>query len=259
MAETGGRLAGETAIVTGSTSGLGKQIARGFAAEGARVAVTGRNRERGEAMVAQIGEAGGEAVFLPADLSRPEDCEELVRQVVERFGTLSVLVNNAVDASRDGPLLEVEIDSWEQKLRVNLTAAAWLCRAALPPMIERGGGSIVNVSSRAAERGTPGLAAYTASKGGLNALTRSIAIDYADRGIRCNSITPGYILHETRDRDMDAAKRKRVEGQHLTRLATAEDVTWACVYLASRESEVITGIDLPVSGGSTTARGLSFG
>jgi NAD(P)-dependent dehydrogenase (short-subunit alcohol dehydrogenase family) len=253
------RLAGEIALVTGSTSGLGKEIARLFAAEGARVAVTGRDVERGEAVARRIGEAGGEAAFFAADLAELERCDELVRRVVERFGGLTVLVNNAVAASGDGPLLDVKLEDWERKLRVNLTAPAWLCRAAIPEMLRAGHGSIVNVSSRVAERGTPRLAAYTASKGGLNALTRSIAVDYARQGVRCNSITPGYILHETRDRDMDPARRARVEGQHLTRLATATDVAWACVYLASRESEVITGIDLAVSGGSTTARALSFG
>jgi NAD(P)-dependent dehydrogenase (short-subunit alcohol dehydrogenase family) len=253
------RLSGETALVTGSTSGLGKEIARLFAAQGARVAVTGRDLARGEAVIKQIAEAGGEAAFFAADLVELASCQALVRQVVERFGALTVLVNNAVAAGGDGALLDVQLEDWERKLRVNLTAPAWLCRAAIPEMIRAGHGSIVNVSSRVAERGTPRLAAYTASKGALNALTRSIAIDYAKQGIRCNSITPGYILHETRDRDMDPAKRARVEGQHLTRLATATDVAWACVYLASRESDVITGIDLPVSGGSTTARGLSLG
>ena len=253
------RLAGETAIVTGSTSGLGKEIARLFASEGAQVAVTGRNPERGEAVAAAIAEAGGKAAFFPADLADLSQCGDLVRRVVERFGGLSVLVNNAVAASHDGPLLDVDLEAWENKLRVNLTAVAWLCRAAIPEMSRGGRGSIINVSSRVAERGTPRLAAYTASKGGMNALTRSIAIDYADQGIRCNSITPGYILHEVRDQNMDPAKRERVEGQHLTRLATATDVAWSCVYLASREADVITGIDLPVSGGSTTARGLRFG
>jgi len=255
----GSRLAGETAIVTGSTSGLGKEIARLFAAEGAQVAVTGRNAERGEAAARAIAAASGKAAFFACDLGDLAQCGELVRRVVEQFGGLTVLINNAVDASGDGPVAEVDLAAWQRKLLVNLTAPAWLCRAAIPEMIRAGRGSIVNVSSRVAERGTPGLSAYTASKGGLNALTRSIAIDYARRGVRCNSITPGYIRHEQRDAAIAPEKLARVEGQHLTRLATATDVALACLYLASRESEVITGIDLPVSGGSTTARALTFG
>jgi NAD(P)-dependent dehydrogenase (short-subunit alcohol dehydrogenase family) len=254
------RLAGEIALVTGSTSGLGKEIAKLFAEEGARVAVTGRSAERGKAVVDAIASAGGRAAFFAADLSELRQCEELVPRVVEQLGGLTILVNNAIGrgGGAEGPVTEVSLESWEAKLRVNLTAAAWLCRAAIPEMAKAGHGSIVNVSTRAAERGTPGLAAYTASKGGLNALTRSIAFDYARQGIRCNSITPGYILHESRDRDMTQADRARREAQHLTRLATARDVALAALFLASRESEVITGIDLPVSGGSTTARALSF-
>jgi NAD(P)-dependent dehydrogenase (short-subunit alcohol dehydrogenase family) len=253
------RLHGETAIITGSTSGLGKEIARLFAQEGARVAVTGRSAERGEALVSEIRAAGGDAAFFSADLSDLEACGALVQNVATRFGGLTVLVNNAVDHSKDGPITEVALEDWQSKLRVNLTSVAWLCRAAIPIMIESGHGSIVNVSSRAAERGTPGLAGYTASKGGLNALTRSIAIDYAAARVRCNSMTPGYILHETRDAELEASRRARLEGQHLTRLATARDIALACAFLASSESETITGIDLPVSGGSTTARGLAFG
>jgi NAD(P)-dependent dehydrogenase (short-subunit alcohol dehydrogenase family) len=253
------RLAGETAIVTGATSGLGKEIARLFAAEGAQVAVTGRDPARGEAVAREISAAGGKASFVAADLGDLDTLAELVRRVVAQFGGLTVLVNNAVDASGDGPVTDVDLDAWQRKLLVNLTGPAWLCRAAIPEMIRSGRGSIINVSSRVAERGTPRLSAYTASKGGLNALTRSIAIDFARRGIRCNSITPGYIVHESRDAQITPEKLARVEGQHLTRLATARDIALACVYLASRESDVITGIDLPVSGGSTTARALTLG
>jgi NAD(P)-dependent dehydrogenase (short-subunit alcohol dehydrogenase family) len=255
------RLAGEIAIVTGSTAGLGKEIARVFAAEGASVVVTGRDDGRGRALVDEIAATGGTAAFVRADLSELAAADALVAATVERFGGVSVLVNNAVDdgSSGDGPLLDVDLADWERKLRVNLTGAAWLCRAVLPHQIAAGRGSIVNVSSRAAERGTPRLAAYTASKGGLNALTRSIAIDYASAGVRCNSVTPGYILHEERDRDMDDARRARVQGMHLTRLVTATDVALAVLFLASDESATITGIDLPVSGGSTTARGLTLG
>jgi 3-oxoacyl-[acyl-carrier protein] reductase len=253
------RLAGETALVTGSTSGLGKEIARLFAAQGAQVAVTGRDAGRGEAVAHAISAAGGKAAFFAADLADLAQCGELVRRVVAQFGGLTVLINNAIDAAGDGPVTEVGLEDWERKLRVNLTAPAWLCRAAIPEMIRAGHGSIVNVSSRVAERGSPRLSAYTASKGGLNALTRSIAIDYARQGVRCNSITPGYILHEQRDAAITPEKLARVQGQHLTRLATASDIALACVYLASRESDVITGIDLPLSGGSTTARALTLG
>jgi NAD(P)-dependent dehydrogenase (short-subunit alcohol dehydrogenase family) len=253
------RMAGEIAIVTGSTSGLGKEIARMFAAEGAQVVVTGRSAERGDAWAAEIRDRGGDATFVAADLADLDQCQALVDRTVERYGGLTVLVNNHVAATGDGKLGDVGLDEWETKLRVNLTAPAWLIKAAIPHMRAAGHGAIVNISSRAAERGTPGLSAYAASKGGLNALTRSIAIDYAADGIRCNSVTPGYILHEVRDADIDPAKLARVKGQHLTRLMSAADVAYCCVWLASKEGEVITGLDIPVSGGSTTARALTLG
>jgi NAD(P)-dependent dehydrogenase (short-subunit alcohol dehydrogenase family) len=253
------RMSGEIAIVTGSTSGLGKEIARMFAAEGAQVVVTGRNQERGDAWAKEIREQGGDAHFVSADLSDLGQCGALVEATVDRFGGLTVLVNNHVAATGDGKLGDVGLEEWETKVRVNLTAPAWLMKAAIPHMQAAGHGAIINISSRAAERGTPNLAAYAASKGGLNAVTRSVAIDYAKDGIRCNSVTPGYILHEVRDADIDPAKLARVSGQHLTRLISAADVAHCCVWLASKEGEVITGLDIPVSGGSTTARALTLG
>jgi NAD(P)-dependent dehydrogenase (short-subunit alcohol dehydrogenase family) len=256
-----GRLAGEVAIVTGSTSGLGREIARIFAMEGARVIVTGRNAERGAQVAETIAEAGGDAAFFAVDLGEVGAAESLVASAVATYGRLNVLVNNAVASSgpRDGPVTDLTSDGWDAALRVNLTAAAWLCRAAIPEMIKAGHGAIVNVSSRAAERGTPGLAGYAASKGGMNALTRSIAVDYAKHSIRCNTVSPGYILHDTRDAQLDDKRRRRLEGMHLTRLGTATDVAYAALYLASAESEFVTGINLPVDGGSTAARGLVLG
>ena len=236
-------------------------MARLFAQEGARVVVTGRDRERGERMTAAIADDGGEAIFAAVDLADEAACDSLVATAVERFGSLTVLVNNAVagTGTRDGPVTLVTTEEWEATLRVNLTAVAWLCRAAIPEMVDAGHGSIVNVSSRAAERGTPGLAAYAASKGGMNALTRSIAVDYARDNVRCNTVSPGYILHDRRDARLDDDRRRRLEGMHLTRLGTAADVAFAALYLACAESEFVTGINLPVDGGSTAARGLVLG
>ena len=255
------RLVGELALVTGSTSGLGKVIARRFAAEGAVVCVTGRNEARGRDVVDGIAAAGGRAVFVAADLESATECDRLVADVVTALGGLTVLVNNAVASGvgGDGPVAEVGADAWERILRVNLGGPAFLCRAAIPVMRANGHGSIINISSRAAERGTPRLAAYAASKGGMNALTRSIAVDYAADGIRCNTIQPGYLLHEQRDASLDPARRARLEGMVLGSLGTAEDVALAAVYLASQESGHVTGITLPVDGGSTAARGLVLG
>jgi NAD(P)-dependent dehydrogenase (short-subunit alcohol dehydrogenase family) len=256
-----GRLAGEVALVTGSTRGIGRAVATRFAAEGARVVVTGRDEARGAAVVEQITAAGGTATFVTADLSDPGAPDWLVGATLDAFGGLTVLVNNAVasDAGRDAPIGDIDPQTWTRLLAVDLTAAAMLCRAAIRPMRAAGRGSIVNVSSRAADRGTPGRAAYAASKGALNALTRSIAVDYAAAGVRCNAISPGYVLNDVRDADISDADRSRREAMHLTRLATADDIAWAAVWLASRESEVVTGIVLPVDGGSTSARAAVLG
>jgi NAD(P)-dependent dehydrogenase (short-subunit alcohol dehydrogenase family) len=254
------RLAGEAVLVTGSTSGIGRQAALTCALEGARVAVHGRDAERGAAVVRAIAEVGGTAVFLPADLEDEGACTRLVESAAEQLGGLTVLVNNAAGASGGrSPVDALDTALWERVLRVNLTSVAWVCRAAIPHMRRAGHGSIVNVSSRQAERASAGLAPYVASKGGLNALTRSIAVDYGREGIRCNAVSVGYVVNERRDAGMTPERRAELEGMHLTRLGRAEDVAWAIVYLASRESEFVTGALLPVDGGGTIARGRVLG
>lgn len=257
-----GRLDGEVAIVTGSTAGLGVEIARLFAEQGAATVVTGRDAERGASTTAHIAAAGGTSIFVPADLSDESQRQRLIGSAVEHFGPITVLVNNAVSPSaiaNDGPVAATDDSVWDEMLRVNLTGVAALCRLVIPGMIDVGHGSIVNVSSRAAERGTSGLAAYTASKGGLNALTRSITVDYARSGVRCNTVQPGYILNDTRDRAGDDERMARFEAMHLTRMPTARDVAYAALFLASSEAEVISGVTVQVDGGSSSARGLTLG
>jgi len=251
------RLDGEVAIVTGSTSGIGAEIARVFAAEGAKVVVSGRDADRGARVVESI---EGDAAFVAADLSEPAGAPSLVAAAVERFGTLTVLVNNAVEGgAHDGPVTDVDDADWHQILGTNLVAPAQLCRHAIPVMAEAGHGSIVNISSRAGQRGTPNYVAYSASKGGLDALTRAIASTHAAQGIRCNTVSPGYILNERRDAELTDERREQLQAMHLTRLGIARDVAYAALYLASTESEFVTGILLPVDGGSSTARARTLG
>ncbi len=246
--------------MTGSTSGLGRAIALALSQEGAAVVVTGRDRRRGDDVVAEIAAAGGSASFLAADLGEEDACTRLVQSAAERLGGLTVLVNNAAGGGADdGPVGDLTTDAWDAIIRVDLTAPMWCTRAAIPFMRQAGHGSIVNVSSRQAERASRGFTAYIAAKSGLNGLTRAIAVDYAADAIRCNTISPGYVLNDRRDADITPARRARYEGMHLTRLGVASDIAHAAVYLASRESEFVTGINLQLDGGSSIARGLTLG
>ena len=252
MNRDAGRLAGEVALVTGSTSGIGRAIAIRFAEEGARVVVTGRDRGRGEAVVRGC---GGRARFVAGDLADPATARTLVDAAIKEFGALTVLVNNATGGARDGAAAVLEDEQWRALLEVDLLAVARLCRAALPSLRACGHGSIINMSSRAASRAVRGLAGYISAKGALEALTRSIAVDEAAHGVRCNAISPGYVLNEKRDAGMTPEERARREAMHLLGLGSADDVAFAAVYLASRESRWLTGSVLPLDGGSSAARG----
>jgi NAD(P)-dependent dehydrogenase (short-subunit alcohol dehydrogenase family) len=254
------RLAGERALVTGSTAGIGRAIAVAFTLEGAAVVVTGRNHERGRATVDEITRAGGSATFVPADLHDEAACTALVDESAAQLGGLTILVNNAAGGdARDAPVADLTTAAWEAILRVDLTAPMWCARAAIAQMRRTGHGSIVNISSRQAERASAGLAAYVAAKAGLNGLTRAIAVEEAANRIRCNTISPGYVLNDRRDADLPAERRERYEGMHLTRLGVASDVAHAAIYLASPESQFVTGINLQLDGGSSIARGLTLG
>lgn len=250
-----GRLAGEVALITGSTSGIGRAIAIRFAEESANVVVTGRDRTRGEDVVRSC---KTRALFVAGDLSDPATPSALVDAAMTEFGALTVLVNNAIGDARDGPAAQLDDEQWRAILEVNLLAVARLCRAAMPSLRACGHGSIINISSRAASRASRGIAGYISAKGALEALTRSIAVDEAVHGMRCNAISPGYVLNPKRDANMTPEERARREAMHLIGLGTADDVAFAAVYLASRESKWLTGTVLPLDGGSSAARAGSF-
>jgi NAD(P)-dependent dehydrogenase (short-subunit alcohol dehydrogenase family) len=247
-----GRLDGEVALVTGSTAGIGKAIAQRFAEEGASVLVTGRNRERGEQVVR---DCEGRGVFVGADLSDPAAADALVTATIDQFGKFTILVNNAAGSASDGPVAKLTDEQFRSILDVDLLAPARLCRVAMPHLRKCGHGSIINISSRAATRASRGLAGYIAAKGALEALTRSIAVDEAVHGVRCNAISPGYVLNERRDAEITHEERARRESMHLIGLGDADDVAYAAVYLASPESKWLTGTVLPLDGGSSAARG----
>jgi NAD(P)-dependent dehydrogenase (short-subunit alcohol dehydrogenase family) len=208
-------------------------------------------------VVDEITGLGGVADFAAADLGDEDGCRSLVEAAVDRFGSLTVLVNNAVAPeaiAEDKAVTELSAATLDRLLRVNLVAPAMLCKHAIPRMLAAGHGSIVNIGATSGAMGTSGLTGYSASKGGLAALSRVITADYGRVGIRCNTVQSGYIIHEGREPNPTAERVAALQSRQFTRLATADDIVHAIVFLASSEAEVITGVTLPVDGGATAAR-----
>lgn len=255
------RLHEKVAIVTGGANGIGRATVELFAREGARVVVADRDSRAGKACAAGIGDG---ALFLPVDVSSDADVASLVNEAAKRWGGLDILVNCAgVDIG--GSVVDTEPDRWQRVLDVNLASVYRTCRFAIPHLIQRGGGSIVNIASLQGMYGWPRYAAYAASKAGIIGLTRQIAAEYADGGIRANSISPGGILTQL------GANSDRLEPKYahdpgpppaadphpgpppeslprLRRAGRPEDVAWAALFLASDEAAYITGHNLVVGG-----------
>jgi NAD(P)-dependent dehydrogenase (short-subunit alcohol dehydrogenase family) len=254
------RLSGRVAVVTGAAGGIGAATATALAAEGARVVVA--DVQPGAATVEAIRAAGGDALFVPCDVSDPGQVDAMVSTTVERLGALDVLVNNAGVSGGSSPVHELDVEVWTRTLATNLTGPFLCTRAALPHLLASGRGRIVNVASTYGLVGAPMAPAYCASKGGLVNLTRQLAVDYSGQGIRVNAICPGYI-----DTDMGgyraslgpegaAAANARREAaaalQPIGRQAQAEEVARVAVFLASDESSFMTGSIVTVDGGCTT-------
>ncbi len=249
-----------SAIVTGGASGIGFAVAQRLAADGRSVAICGRRLERCEAAASEL-EAGGQtAVAIAADVGNPGEAERAVAEAVQRFGGLDLLVNNA-GIGDAAPAGEETPEGWERVMRVNLTGAFLMARAALPTLLERGG-SIVNVSSVNGYLAGPGWAAYCTSKAGLIMLTRTLANDYGPRGVRANVVCPGWVRTPMGDADMDevAAARgvDRDEAYRLThvdnplrRPGLPEEIAGAVAFLAGPDASYVNGVTLPVDGGTS--------
>jgi NAD(P)-dependent dehydrogenase (short-subunit alcohol dehydrogenase family) len=251
-----GKLQDKTAIVTGATSGMGRATAVLFAREGASVVASGRNPERGAALVEEIRRGGGRVEFVPGDVGLPETNERLVETCRRSFGGVDVAVCCAGMLGL-GSAAAVPVDTWKQTLAVNLDAVFYLLRCALPEMQRRGGGSVVLVSSIAAFKGFPNHAAYCASKGALVALVRQVAIDYGPK-VRINALCPGPVdtplIWDSAVAFPDPAKAVEDVGKRtlLKRLGQPEDIARAALYLASSDSDFVTGTSLTVDGGIMT-------
>jgi NAD(P)-dependent dehydrogenase (short-subunit alcohol dehydrogenase family) len=261
------RLEGKRAIVVGSSSGMGRATAEAFAREGAKVAVTGNtNVEGGRAVVEAIRAGGGEAFFAQVDVSDSQSVKRLVDETVDRYGGLDVLSNNAAPMrllqEHDRPTAELPEDVWDLMIDVVLKGTYLCAKYAIPPMIEGGGGSIINNGSVDAMVAAVGYDAYTAAKGGVVSLTRSMAGGYARHGIRVNCISPGVVATEVAEDVLgDPDVRRQVAGLHMLGLGRSEDVAHLAVYLASDESRWMTGSNLILDGGYTALKTsiLNFG
>ena len=253
---TNDRLAGKVAIVTGGASGIGAGTARVLAAAGAAVAIADINVEKAEAQAEAIRAAGYRAKAIEADVSDEASVERLTAETVATFGGLDVVHNNAAatSLSRSEPQLIVDADAaqWDTTFRVNTTGAMLVIKHALPRMLERGRGSIINMSSGAGQRGDLGHSAYGASKAAIVSLTQYVATQYGKQGIRCNAISPGMIITPDNVHIHGGRTSELMLRHHLTpRLGKPEDIAYAVLFLASDESSFITGQLIAVDGGSS--------
>ena len=250
-----GRLNGRVALVTGASSGIGRAIALRLAAEGAAVGVAARRADELAATVGLIEDGGGRALAVPGDVTVERDAEAMVDETVAAFGKLDILVNNA-GAIRRGLLLhELPTARWDEQIETNLRSLFLVTRAALPAMLAATGDrAIVNISSTLAHTNAVGVSAYAAAKAGVVGLTRALAVEYADRGIRANCVCPAVVLTPLArvDRPDFDEQRPELEALHpLGRLGTPDDIAQAVLYLASDESAWVTGTVTNVDGGYT--------
>jgi NAD(P)-dependent dehydrogenase (short-subunit alcohol dehydrogenase family) len=250
-----GKLAGKVAIVTGAASGIGRATALALATEGAAVVVADLSGDGAERVTREIADRGGRALAQLTDVGDESSIASLVEAAVKSFGGLDVLHNNAAATepqllSGDLDLTAMDVAIWDRTLAINLRGPMLGCKHAIPHMLERGGGAIVNTSSASALTGDLVRSAYGASKAGLDALTRYVATQYGKRGIRCNSIAPGVIATPGARGERAAEQIAAYERSHLTpRLGRPEDIAKAVVFLASDDAAFITGQVISVDGG----------
>jgi 3-oxoacyl-[acyl-carrier protein] reductase len=238
----------KVAVVTGASQGIGRETAMALAEAGAKVVVAARNEEKLAALVSEIAAAGGEAFAVKMDVADAEQVKAGFKRVIEKFGRLDILVNNAA-VTRDGLAMRMKKDDWDAVLQTNLTGAHLCIQQALPTMMKARAGRIINISSIVAQMGNAGQANYVAAKAGLIGLTKAIAIEIASRGVTVNAVAPGFIETPMTDVLPDKVKEELKVRIPLGRMGSARDVASAIVFLASDEAGYITGHVLNVNGG----------
>jgi meso-butanediol dehydrogenase/(S,S)-butanediol dehydrogenase/diacetyl reductase len=265
MEEASMRLDGKVALVTGGTRGIGQGIVEMLAAEGAAVAFTGRSEDAGRAVEAAVKDAGGQALYLRADNGVEDEIAGAVVATVERFGSLTTLVNNAIaseaaGSGKDNHVDEIDNDTFAQIFRIALMGTVWASKYAIPEMRKAGSGSVVNISASSSKSALPHRPAYHASKGAINAMTRQMAVDYGKDDIRTNAIIVGFIYTGTDamaaildNPSYRAAFQKNIM---VPRFGEPADIAAGVVYLASDESKYVTGIELIIDGGALCHQAL---
>jgi NAD(P)-dependent dehydrogenase (short-subunit alcohol dehydrogenase family) len=247
-----GSLQQRVAIVTGASAGIGRATALAFAREGAQVSLCDVDDDRGEKLVAEIGELGVDACFTRTDVADPASVAAMVDATIARFGRLDYAFNNAGIEGTQAPTGDCTLENWNRVIGINLTGVFLCMRAEIPRMLESGGGAIVNNSSVAGLVGFPGIPAYTASKHGLIGLTKTAALEYAEQRIRVNAVCPGVIDTEMIDRfthDDPAARAQLLTTEPIGRIGGPAEIADAVVWLCSDRSSFVTGHALAVDGG----------
>ena len=251
-------LEGKVAIITGGAQGIGKAGAVTFAGAGATVCILDINREVGEDTARAIGREGGRALFVHCDVSRRTEVEAAIENVREHYGRLDILYNNAgvYLPDEDGAITEIEESAWDKILSINLKSVYLLCRFGIPLMIESGGGSIINTASSAGVIGIPNCDAYTATKGAVVQLTRSMAVEYGPHNIRTNCIAPAAIetpmMRQSNPEDSDFDETRFLGLRTpLRRYGTPEEIAQVALFLASDESSYMNGAIVVADGGIT--------
>lgn len=241
-----GRLTGKVALVTGSTSGIGEAIAELFAEAGARVIVTGRDAARGAAVTERITHAGGDAHFIAADVTRPEEIDQLVKAALQHFGRIDILVNNA-GTMIAAPLTGISLDDWNHLVELDARSVFLLMKQVIPHMENQGGGAVLNVTSLAAVRTMDVHSLYGFVKAGVTHMTKNVALEYAQRGVRVNALLPGLVA--TPMVNDDPAFPAIAASVPLGRASTAREQAYAALFLCSDEASYVTGTALTVAGG----------